>query len=269
MRSRNIFAYTDYSAFLKDVFDLKSHSGEMKAAAKYLCVSISKLSKAISGTQHLTPDQGFRLTKYLKLDPRESDYFVSLVQFSRCSDRDYRVFLGKKLEKMRVSSTPEQMTEPKGKLSQSQEAILHSSSQFLAVWLCSMVDDANDFTSIAKALQMEEGVVSNIAKFLESSGFVEIQGSRLKPAARKLEIVSHSGQLERFLSNWRMEGMHKLNGSESGNYFFSEPMAIGQDVYTQIKALLNELTANCQKLVKSQRSETVACLNIDFFKVTK
>ena len=109
--------------------------------------------------------------------------------------------------------------------------------------------------------------MAQIAGFLARIGFLEIKSDQLHPLIRGLEISPESQQLERFLSNWRFAAIEKLNGPETGHYFYSEPMTLGKGAYARLRKRLEEAVADCKKIARSERSEDAVCLNIDLFRI--
>jgi hypothetical protein len=65
--------------------------------------------------------------------------------------------------------------------------------------------------------------------------------------------------------NWRSVGIQKLANYGPNDFFFSEPMAIGETAFVEIKALLKSRLESSRKLLASETSEKLVCLNLDFF----
>jgi uncharacterized protein (TIGR02147 family) len=260
----NIYTYTDYIKILEHFLTTSTAENPHKALAKELGVHMSKLSKVLSGTQHLTLDQAFLVSHYFNFDSKETEFFMTLVQIARAVNGKFKTHLQKKLRAFQNNGAVV-MNQRETVFSRSEEALLHSSPYFLAVWHLSMIDGQNSVTHIAHRLKIDVGLVSQVTACLVKLGLVENMNNRIVPTVRRIDVSSTSSQIDKFLSNWRFVGIEKLNGSEKGNFFYSEPMTLGKNAYAMLRRRMEVAIAECKTIMETERSEVAICLNIDLF----
>src|SRR5690349_4608042 len=97
---KTIMSAREYRFFLKHEIE-KGGRGEITRMAEAAQCQRSHLSRVISGQLHLTMEQAFRISRFLKLAETESVYFIKLVEFERSGDPDYRANLRQELTRMR------------------------------------------------------------------------------------------------------------------------------------------------------------------------
>ncbi len=87
MASRNIFEYSDFREYLKDVFKEQkklNHSFSHRFAASRLGLSTSNfLWLVMQAKRNLNPSLCFKLSELFKHTPKESDYFENMVNFGQ------------------------------------------------------------------------------------------------------------------------------------------------------------------------------------------
>jgi plasmid maintenance system antidote protein VapI len=266
MGPRNIYHYLNYKEFLKTHFRRKR--GELQLGAKALSVHMSKLTRVIRDDEHLTPEQALKMSRFLKLESEETEYFLNLVSLGRSSDSNFNQYMKWKLAQQRGARlAPHPLIPMKRPLSPSEETLYHSSFLFGAVWLSSMINGENSLGQIAERLDQPTETISQIASFLCEVGLCTRHEDELQPGARLMEISSSSPILKQFLSTWRVQGIQKLGSRNEKDLFYSEPMAIGQQAYENILKILKTAMTDARSALKKERSEVLACLNIDFFQV--
>lgn len=266
----NIFTFVDYRKYLNALCKRGTEGLALSDLARAINIHLSKLSKVLSGDQNLTPDQAYKISKFLKLDERESEYFITMVHEDRSSDPDFRSHLQRTLKKLKQNrDEPEVMTQPSRPFSQSDEALFYSSTLFAEIWLRSMIEGQNSLKTIAEGVHVNLEVVRQAASFLVQTGLCCIEGDKLVARARDVRLGSEARHITQALTNWRFSGLEKIPRKTPRDLFYSEPMSISDSVYDAIRTILNEAIAQSKRKIATDRSEIVACMNIDFFRLEK
>lgn len=117
-----IFSFTDdiqvIREFLKENSGIRSVKSKLAEAAG---CQLSYLSQALAGKVFLTPDHAFGISKFLRLNEVEAEYFMLLVQVKRAGAREHRSYLQSKLAEIRKTKFKvEAAIKPSGKLTDSE-----------------------------------------------------------------------------------------------------------------------------------------------------
>ena len=265
----NVFSYSDYRRFLKDALDW-SHKGKGKLLrlASFLKIHPSRLSRILNEADHPTPEQAYLIGQFLGLGELDGSYFAEMVNLERASHPSFRNHISGKLRSIRHEAEgPAELTPFDRPLTASEEKVYYSSYLYGAVWLSSMVSGRNTAAQIAKNLKLDPQAVERICAFLVSTGLCGLKDGRVVPGARLLKIESDSPQIEKFLGNWRMRGIEKIAVRGEEDLFYSEPMAISEEGFHKVKALLRQTAAEIRKILEQAPGERVACLNWDWYEV--
>ena len=105
----NLFHYSQYQKYLSDhVTEVsKQKTGYKARLAKAAKVHPSFMSRVLSGSVQLTPDQALLLCKFFGFSDEETEYFSLLVSNERASEPEYKEFLKKKIELFRQKQEDE------------------------------------------------------------------------------------------------------------------------------------------------------------------
>jgi len=266
---RNIYSFESYREYLRSV-SVDDSRYSLSKIASAIKIHLSKLSKVLAGDQHLTPDQAYKIAKHLLCDTNETEYLLDLVQFERSADPEYRSHLSKKLNAARHAHLrPAEMTQPDRPLLQSEEVLFYSSTLFAEVWLLSMIEGENSFSQIMVRLKMSRPTLIQVTDFLVRIGLCSVQGEKLVPIARDLRLGASRARASHALINWRFLALEHIPSRGSDEMFYSEPMAISNSAYIKILNMLRTSIDDAKQKLSRERSQTIACLNVDFFQVNR
>lgn len=84
----DIYSYLDYRSFCRDFYSQKKASQKdfsFRSFARKAQVAGSYLKHVIDGTRNLSPEMGAKFAAGMDLDPKEIDYFETLIRFSQAS----------------------------------------------------------------------------------------------------------------------------------------------------------------------------------------
>src|SRR5262249_5652285 len=101
MSEKGVFEFSSYKSALHYFLRGKNKRGTLSRAAEALNCQRSYLSRVINSEIHLTPDQGFLFAKFRKFTADESEYFQTLVEYERASDRSYKEEIQSKLIRLK------------------------------------------------------------------------------------------------------------------------------------------------------------------------
>lgn len=65
--------------------------------------------------------------------------------------------------------------------------------------------------------------------------------------------------------NWRIKALEKMPTKQNQNLFYTGPMSMSTEIAEKVRDEIPEFIAKIYKWVGPSSSETVRCLNIDWF----
>src|SRR5262245_47289466 len=102
MDTPSVFTAKGYRSFLKSWIESQTES---RGLLSRLCLAMecqnAHLTRALQERVHLTMDQAFRATSFLKLNKAESDFFLKLTEHDRAGDQNYRRRLRDEMDKIK------------------------------------------------------------------------------------------------------------------------------------------------------------------------
>lgn len=102
---KNIFTYADYRVYIKDAIEEKRKKNPQysyRCAASRMGISSGSLARILNGTRHAGAGLMSKLTLFLGLKKRETEYFSLLAGFESIKDEGKRRACYQKLLKMRA-----------------------------------------------------------------------------------------------------------------------------------------------------------------------
>ena len=100
----NIYNYDSYRKIIHTWIDETSDRGARTQLAGVAQCSPSWITRVLSGSVQLTPDQALAIAHHLHLSESEEDYFVALVDQERAATPLLRQHISKRLQKLRAES---------------------------------------------------------------------------------------------------------------------------------------------------------------------
>ena len=85
--------------------------------------------------------------------------------------------------------------------------------------------------------------------------------------------ITHIGHDSPFVkthhNNWRLKSLQSMGNNLTQNLYYTGPMALSIEATKLIRNLILELIEKSTKIAVNTESETLQCLNIDWFSVGK
>lgn len=126
-------------------------------------------------------------------------------------------------------------------------------------------DNSLTIDSISHRLQIPRNQIQKILDFLLETGLCELQQNKYIVGAKRTHLGYDSPLVTKHHQNWRIQGFNKMNFSEEKNLFYTAPMSLSKEAAEKIRQELPTFIEKINKLVVESDSETVRCLNIDYF----
>lgn len=267
----SVFEYHDYKPFINDwIHSLpKQGRGELKRISEYLGVSTTMMSLVFRGNKHLNLELASVLAEYLALNEEETDFLFLLVEYQRAGSQRLKQKLRRKVLKEQSKAM-----ELKNRLAKDTELSAEANAIFYSSWMYSGVrnltalDSENSIQSISERLKLPIGQVRKVIEFLVNNNLCKMDGDRIGVGPGRTHIGSDNLLTVKHHQNWRIHGFTKMPFSENSNLFYTAPMSLSIETAEKIRLYLPSFIEKITKWVHPSKSETVRCLNIDWFDYT-
>jgi uncharacterized protein (TIGR02147 family) len=242
--------------------------GELQKIAKELRMHSSRLSQIIRGNMHFTPEQGCHLCQYLGLGAEQAAYFILLVQMERAGTKQLRIHYRETIIKMQVEAKELRKRVPKDQeVREEDKALYYSSWYFSGIRLMCGFKPSPTIDEISERFQLSREKVRNILDFLLRTGLCKEVDGQLQMSSRATHLDANSPLAARVHSNWRLKAMQKCEELSSNELMYTCPVSLHSSDFPKIREnLVAIIESTVKTVVQSEPADTLACLNIDWFK---
>lgn len=264
----DIYQFDDFREYLRNwrqIQDRKGH-GLLSRWAEQLGIHPTLLSQVLAGTKELSLELADAMTQLLHLSEDEKDYFLLLVQKSRAGSESLRRHFSKKI---RDAQNKSQNLSNRLKKTEDFDAL--AKAEFYSSWIYSAVrnltavDEFKTIEKISTRLRLPRELVAKVVEFLLANGLCIHQNGKLSYGPQRTHLPSTSPLVIQHHRNWREQALQKMPWQRERDLFFSFPMSLSEKDADNLRKKLPAWIEEVHKTVEPSPSETVRCLNIDFF----
>lgn len=263
-----VFDYDDYRLFLKDWIAVRPKAGRgvLGQWATKLRVHSTHLSHVLAGKKDLSIETAHELAELIGLTDAEQDHFILLVLHARAGTASLKSRLKKKIEKSRehankvqnrIAVTTEIPSEAK--------AIFYSSWIYSAIKNLLAIQKYQSIEDISAGLGLSKDTVKKAIEFMLEYGICERKNGNLVPGKSRTHVGVDSPFLRPHLFNWRNVALQRMSETLDDAIHFSFPMNLSEKDAERIREEVLKLIETVNRIVAPSPSETVQCLNIDYF----
>lgn len=265
----DIFEYTDYKLFLKNLIESmpRRGHGQFRKLALHLEVNSVVISQILSGDRDFTLEQGLRVAKYYGLDEMQADYFLLMILKARAATHDLKLYYQDKLEALsKKSQKIKNRVVKHHELSEGDKSIFYSNWYYAGISLLSAVEGYNDIDSLATYFNLSRTKVREVLDFLISRGLCVEENGKIGMGVSSTHLDASSEYVNNHRRNWRLKAFERFAEPSPDELFYSGPFSLSKEDVVAIRRELAALIGKISKRVANSSSEQLACLNIDFFK---
>jgi uncharacterized protein (TIGR02147 family) len=263
-----ILEFSDYKVFLRALIKTypQEGRGQGRKLAKHLNIPPMTLSLVLARDRHFTTDQALGVASYFKLEERESEYFLNLVNLARAETKEAKKYFERKLSAIREESQNiKNLVASREEVTDIEKGIYYSNWYYAGVWLLVSIEGYQTVDRIAEHFGISRAKVNDILAFLVGAGLCTQKGSQFRNVNKSTHVDSESAFVNNHRKNWRDKAREKFTEPGEKDKFYSSPVSISEkDAEKFHKELLN-LIKNFSKQVEGSRGEKIMCLNIDWF----
>lgn len=261
-----VFEFSDYKEFLRT--RLKESWGLISKVAEAADCQRAYLSRVLNDTVHITPDHAFGISRFFKMSPTESEYFMALVEFARATTDHYREFIEKKilgLRRQHQNLSRKMRFEPLE--SHEVQARYYSSWHWSAIHVLVAIPQFQTAEAIAHRLQLPMSLVYSVLEGLAKNGFVRTERGRWLPSTYVMPLSKESPFITYHHNNWRTRAVQSSQIKNEEGVHLTIVQSMSKEATREIKELIFDLVDESARVVNGSESESVMCTNIDFFNI--
>ncbi len=265
----NVFEFTNYRQYLESWIESQGAQayGQKGRIAKALGISSSLMSQVLKSEKTLMPDQTSDLCDYLGLQENEAEYLHLLVEEDRAANPRYKQKLARKRVQLQEQSRKIGKRVPRNKeLTDEQRAIYYSNWLYTGIRNLTAVPGMDHAQILADHLGLEPQIVQKVLRFLLENGLCVEENGRITYGPASTHTDKDSPYVNKHHQNWRLRGLHNMELRREEDLFFTSPMSLSHEATEEIRKLIPTFIQSVMKISSPSPSETVACLNIDWFR---
>ncbi len=266
----SIYQYTSYKDYFNNWVGSQSRNGhgEYRKLALALNISTTLVSQVFNGEKDLSLELTCEFADYLLLNEKETEYLLLLVAHSKAGSEKlkskfFKQILHKQSEAKKLATRLSQDEV----LTESARLIYFSSWIYPAIRMLCDVPQYNSANEIAERLKLPRNHIIKCLDFLIQNKIVIEKGGQLSIGPTHIYLPPTDPLSSRDHANWRSLSYQKMQIYNEDQFFYSGRYALSKAVVAEIRALLPDFIESILKKVKPSPSETVTCLNIDFFEL--
>ncbi len=263
-----IFEFSDYRLFLRLWLRAQPKAGRglLRAWSQTLRVHPTLLSQILSGKRQLNLDFAEQIGEQLSLGDAELDYFFELVLLDQAGTARLKKRIERKIaEAQNRAKRIAERVKIKHELSEADRAEFYCSWHYSGIRNLSAITGKQNPESISRHLGLPRETVMAIINFLLQSGLCVEKDGHLEPGPQRTYIPPHSPLVQKHHQNWRLHGFSKMILRREDDLFFTFPISLSEKDADRIRKMLPAWVEEVNGIVGPSPSETVRCLNIDFF----
>lgn len=265
----DVFEYTDYKKFVTESVSQMPRKGYgiYRKLAEHLNINSVMVSQIFKGDRNLTSEQAHQVSEFFGLSELGTDYFILLVQTQRAATFTYQRRLQKKAQELRNHSRDLKKRLPHDKeLSNEAKSVFYSRWFFSGVRLASSIESCQTPDQLATRMNLSISEIQSVIQFLINHGLCIQANGKVMMGPKRTHLGSDSLLVGRHHLNWRMKAITKIDRMDSDELFYTGPMALSYEAVEEVRKELVHLIERVSEKVVDSKSETLSCLNIDWFK---
>jgi uncharacterized protein (TIGR02147 family) len=264
-----IFDYTDYKSFLLDFIEQMPRRGygQLRKIAEHIGVNSVVMSQVLRADKDFSLEQASGIADYLGLTADETDYFYQLILLARAGTSKLKQHFKTRIQKQRRESQKgKNKFIPHKELSDEFKGRFYSDWIYSGVQLLTALDEFRTPEEIAQRLKLSRLKVADALEFLVASGLCTKESGRYKSSETSTFLDSNSPYVMAHHRNWRLKALDHCREPVDTDLFFSSSYILAASDISEIRRKILDLIGDVSKSILESKDETVACLNIDWFK---
>ncbi len=263
----DIYGHKNYTDLLETWCQGPRGVGAKSRLAVAAGCSPSWITRVLSGTVHLTPDQAYGISQGMLLSESETEYFLLLLDKERASTLALKKRIEKKLQALRQEALLLSPSLASEAVVAEQGAVAYYSSWiYPAIHTVCMIEGMT-ILQLARILRLQEAVLAKGVSELKKMGILRAEGEFLIATSLNVHLPAEHVMTKTAHINWRAKTINFFqDGNESGLHY-SAVHCLSQKDFAHIQGQLKEAIVSCRKQIQDSECETVAVFCVDWYQL--
>lgn len=246
----------------------KKGHGEYRRLALALNVSTTMISQIFNSQKDLSLEMACEMTEYLLLNDEESDYFLLLVELSKAGSSKLRSRLQKQIKTRQEKAKKLQNRRDSATVLDDQaKQVFYSNWLYACIRLMSEIPEINNVDQIAQRLSVPKNEVMKVTDFLLKNNLLTQKSGKISRGPATVYLPAADPLVYRLHWNWRQLALQKMTFASENNFFYTSQYCLSEEACELIRKKLPDFIDDIVEIVKPSASETIRCLNIDYFEL--
>lgn len=266
----DISARTSYKELINDLIKEMPKNGRGVASrlAKNISVNTTYISQVLSGDKNFSLEQGLKVARFFEFNELEKEFFMLLINKERAGSLDLLKYYEEKISKLKIEfQHVKNRIGKSAELSDEEKAVYYSDWKYQAIKLSTDLEDCNNLRDISIKIDVPISKLHLIYDFLLKKNLIVQNKNKLEMGVAKTHIPSSSPLVKHHHVNWRLKAIEEMDRLENDELAFTAPLTISKKDFNLVRSEILELIQSISKRVEASKSEEIACLNIDWFKL--
>lgn len=266
--NQNLFDFNSYKSYLR--FRTEKERGLLTRLAKAAHCQPAYLWRALKEEIHITPDHAFKITQFLGLSEHERAYFLTLVDWERSGDSEYKKFLYAKLQDARKQFHDLKNASQKPDSDELQKQfVYHSHWSIAAIHFFTSRKAGVSTSEIANSLGLSKKQIESALSWLLTNGYIKKESQRYFFAKGTGHINKTEGILPAFHERWRQQAVLDSFDRFTEGIHFTNLQMISRSDFQRLKSIVNACIREMAAIANKSVDEELLVVNLDLFLQSK
>lgn len=266
----DVFSYQDYKAYTIDALDElgKRVRGARSRLAEKLSCQTAYISQVLNKDAHFSPEQALLTAGFLSLSSKQTEFYLTLVNYQRAGDYRLSEYYKSKLEQLVKDSKDlsKRLTDKK-ELTKEQHYQYYSSWHYLAIHAYLSITKRCDREEIATRFTIPTETVAKVIDFLIDAELISKNGDKITLTSKSFHLGKSSPMIARHHSNWRLRAMESIDRATADELHYSSVITLSYEDLPKVNGIMLKAIEEIREVVKKTNQEEVFCYSIDLFRV--
>lgn len=268
-----IFEFETYQeviqSFLKEQKTLGNPFTYQKIA-EFLRVQKSYLSKVMAKNASLNKDQGYLLSKLMKLKEDEREYLFLLIDFERAAVDEFKKELKEKIKEIQLKNTQSSsyLNKKRRNINSPAEQVYYLYPEFQLLHLgFSIARFQNSPELLQKELNMSDGLFQQGVRVLQDLNLIKVEETRIELLDSNLHLPNDSEMFHQWQTQFKLKSIEWAKKIEfNDKYNFVASFTASEEDKEKIRLEFMSFLKKTEAIVKDSPSKNLYQINFDLFK---
>lgn len=263
----DVFKYKDYRELINAWIQSEQRSGTRTRLSRAAGCSPAWMSRTLSGSAQLTPDQALGVCEYFRFNEKEADYFLLLVDYERASTLALKKRILSKLKQFEKESRQfSASVKTDSNLADEDYARYYSTWIYAAIHVATMIQDVS-LEDIAKLLRVSEEKILDVLSDLKKMGLVINQASQWRATSKNIHLPAEHPMANIGHVIWRNYTIRSLQEHTAKGLHYSAIHCLSKKDRDRLREKLKETVLGFRKAIEDSPSESLAVFCLDWMEL--